>query len=150
MSIRAALWLALVSRCLILYVIKLTSALGLDGLVLGSSGTRKAFLKSDQGRGWSTFIECVSATGRLLDPGIIFKGKDLQGQWFITEFKKMANWHYICSPNGWTDNSIALSWLEDVFIKQTALLLNDESDTRLLILDGHQSHTSVGFRLDSY
>ncbi|KAM4055178.1 helix-turn-helix, psq domain-containing protein [Hirsutella rhossiliensis] len=39
-------------------------------------------------------------------------GKELQKQWFLTEFGKIADWHYITSPNGWTDNHIAIEWLE--------------------------------------
>ena len=112
---------------------------------MGSAETKKAYLKSDQGRGWTTFIECISATGELLNPGIIFKGKSLQEQWFLNKFKEIANWHFINSENGWTDNDIAVKWLEDVYIPQTRPLLQDESDARLLILDRHKSHTSVSF-----
>ncbi|KAM4062417.1 helix-turn-helix, psq domain-containing protein [Hirsutella rhossiliensis] len=39
-------------------------------------------------------------------------GKELQKQWFLTEFGKIADWHYITSHNGWTDNHIAIEWLE--------------------------------------
>ncbi|SCO78505.1 related to transposase [Fusarium oxysporum] len=47
---------------------------GLDSLVIGSSNPRrKAFLKGSQSRNWTTFIEAVTADGRLLKPGIIFK-----------------------------------------------------------------------------
>ncbi|RYC77913.1 hypothetical protein BFJ63_vAg19213, partial [Fusarium oxysporum f. sp. narcissi] len=47
---------------------------GLDSLVIGSSDPRrKAFLKGSQSRTWTTFIEAVTADGRLLKPGIIFK-----------------------------------------------------------------------------
>lgn len=99
-------------------------------------------MKSDQGRGWTSFIEAITATGRVLNPGIIFKGKALQVQWFIEEFKKIADWHYICSDNGWTDNDIACEWLEGVFLPQ--MHREDPSDAILLILDGHKSHTSVG------
>ncbi len=98
-------------------------------------------MKSDQGRSWTTFIEAITAKGRILDPGIIFKGKALQAQWFLDEFKKIANWHYICSDNGWTDNDIACKWLEDVFLPQ--MEREDASDPILLIMDGHKSHTSV-------
>ena len=84
--------------------------------MLGSLESKSTLLKSDQGRLWTTFIEAVSATGQALKPGIIFKGKDLQAQWFIEEFKKVADWYYICSNNGWTDNSIAVKWLEKVYI----------------------------------
>ncbi|KAJ0126480.1 Transcription factor atf1, partial [Fusarium oxysporum f. sp. albedinis] len=65
---------------------------GLDSLVIGSSDPkRKAFLKGSQSRTWTSFIEAVTADGRLLKPGIIFKGKELQQQWFIEEFRKIAD-----------------------------------------------------------
>ncbi|KAF4449397.1 hypothetical protein F53441_7323 [Fusarium austroafricanum] len=91
-----------------------------------------------QSRTWTSFIEAVTATGRALKPGIIFKGKELQKQWFLNEFELIADWHYITSPNGWTDNHIALEWLKDVYLPQTEP--RDASDARLIILDGHGSH----------
>ncbi|OBS14966.1 hypothetical protein FPOA_28791 [Fusarium poae] len=49
---------------------------GLDPLVIGNSDPkRKAFLKGSQSRTWTSFLEAVTATSRLLKPGIIFKGK---------------------------------------------------------------------------
>ncbi|KAF6517789.1 hypothetical protein HZS61_003350 [Fusarium oxysporum f. sp. conglutinans] len=112
---------------------------GLDSLVIGSSDPKKkAMLKGVQSRTWTSFIEAVTATGRALKPGIIFKGKELQKQWFLNEFELIANWHYITSPNGWTDNHIALEWLKDVYLPQTEP--HDASDARLIILDGHGSH----------
>ncbi|XP_044723711.1 DDE superfamily endonuclease domain-containing protein [Hirsutella rhossiliensis] len=89
------------------------SGFGLDSLVVGSADPkRKALLKGPQSRNWTSFIEAITADGRALTPGIIFKGKELQKQWFLTEFGKIADWHYITSPNGWTDNHIAIEWLE--------------------------------------
>ncbi|KAG6980029.1 hypothetical protein FocnCong_v009877 [Fusarium oxysporum f. sp. conglutinans] len=89
---------------------------------------------------WTSFIEAVTATGRLLKPGIIFKGKELQQQWFIDELKEVADWYYITSDNGWSDNHIAIEWLREVYLPQTQP--EDESDARLIILDGHRSHVS--------
>ncbi|KAL9561289.1 hypothetical protein ACKAV7_014644 [Fusarium commune] len=112
---------------------------GLDSLVIGSSDPRrKAFLKGSQSRTWTTFIEAVTVDGRLLKPGIIFKGKELQQQWFIDEFRKIADWYYITSDNGWTDNHIAVERLKEVYLPQTQPA--DKSDARLVILDGHGSH----------
>ncbi|OBS15534.1 hypothetical protein FPOA_12440 [Fusarium poae] len=112
---------------------------GLDSLVIGSSDPKKkAMLKGVQSRTWTSFIEAVTATGRALKPGIIFKGKELQKQWFLSEFELIADWHYITSPNGWTDNHIALEWLKDVYLPQTEP--HHASDARLIILDGHGSH----------
>ncbi|KAI8710801.1 HTH CENPB-type domain-containing protein [Fusarium sp. LHS14.1] len=112
---------------------------GLDSLVIGSSDPKKkAILKGSQSRRWTSFIEAVTATGRALKPGIIFKGKELQKQWFLDEFKLIADWYYITSPNGWTDNHIALEWLKDVYLPQTEP--REASNARLIILDGHGSH----------
>ncbi|XP_044723718.1 DDE superfamily endonuclease domain-containing protein [Hirsutella rhossiliensis] len=96
-----------------LMLLRLVRFTGLDSLVVGSADPkRKALLKGPQSRNWTSFIEAITADGRVLTPGIIFKGKELQKQWFLTEFGKIADWHYITSPNGWTDNHIAIEWLE--------------------------------------
>ncbi|KAF6513152.1 hypothetical protein HZS61_007410 [Fusarium oxysporum f. sp. conglutinans] len=113
----------------------------LDSLVVGSADPkRKAFLKGPQTRNWTSFIEAVTADGRALVPGIIFKGKELQKQWFLDEFKQIADWYYITSPNGWTDDHIGIELLERVYLPQTTPA--DESDARLIILDGHGSHAT--------
>lgn len=118
------------------------SDFGLDSLVVGSAEPKKkAFLKGSQSRTWTSFIEAITADGRALRPGIIFKGKELQSQWFLNEFQKIADWHYITSPNGWTDNHIAVRWLEEVYMPQTKPA--DASDARLIIMDGHGSHATV-------
>jgi len=98
-------------------------------------------VKSPQSRYWTSFLEFSSATGKLYKPGIIFKGKDLQAQWFIDEFKQTADWYYICTEKGWTDTDTAMKWLEFVYLPQTKP--EDEGDARLIILDGHNSHTTV-------
>ena len=115
-------------------------------MVIGSSDPkRKALLKGSQSRAWTSFIEAVTADGRLLKPGIIFKGKELQQQWFINEFKKIADWYYITSENCWTDNHIAVEWLQEVYLPQTQPA--DDSDARLIILDGDGSHVSASISL---
>ncbi|KAL9562904.1 hypothetical protein ACKAV7_013090 [Fusarium commune] len=58
----------------------------------------------------------ITADSRLLKPRIIFKGKELQQQWFIDKFRKIADWYYITSDNGWTDNHIAVKWLKEVYL----------------------------------
>jgi hypothetical protein len=118
--------------------------IGLDNLIVGSSDSKaKALLKSSQSRAWISFIEAITATGRALIPAIIFKGKDLQAQWFLDEFQQSANWYLITSPNGWTNNHIGYSWLTNVYDPQTKP--KDPSDTRLIIMDGHGSHATDDF-----
>ena len=55
-----------------------------NGLVLGSA--EKGFTQKKQpgSQSWTSFIECISATGTSLDPLVIFKGKSVQQQWFVT------------------------------------------------------------------
>src|SRR5436853_1349834 len=56
---------------------------------------------------------------------------------------KHPNWHVPFSENRWTSNDITIEWLEKVFSPQTQS--GDSADTRLLIVDGHGSHTSDEF-----
>ncbi|OHW95969.1 transposase, partial [Colletotrichum incanum] len=49
----------------------------------------------------------------------------------------------LAEHNGWTTNQTALEWLEKVFIPYTQPAQPDEA--RLLILDAHQSHTTIDF-----
>jgi 4-hydroxybenzoate polyprenyltransferase len=61
---------------------------GSNGIVLGSSESR-AILKIQLGsRIWTSFIECISATGQTLSPLVIFQGKTLQQQWFPPDLLK--------------------------------------------------------------
>jgi hypothetical protein len=49
------------------------------------------------------------------------------------------------SPNGWTDNQIAVEWLKTTFEPKTRE--SKMGRYRLLILDGHVSHCSIEFIL---
>lgn len=59
----------------------------------------------------------------------------------LEEFRKIADWYYITSPHRWTDNHIGVEWLDRVYLLQTKPA--DESDARLIILDGHGSHATA-------
>jgi 4-hydroxybenzoate polyprenyltransferase len=116
---------------------------GTNGLVVGTR-EKKAILKKAPGtRVWTSFIECVSATGRRLNPLVIFKGKSVQQQWFPLDLKPFKDWQFTATDNGWTNNAVAVEWLEKIFIPETQP--DDPSEYRLLILDGHGSHTSDDF-----
>ena len=86
-----------------------------------------------------SIIEAVSADGRKLKCLVIFKGKNLQTTWFPSE--SVPNWFYTTSENGWTSKAIGNEWLKTVFIP--AACSNDR--TKLLVLDGHDSHTDLEF-----
>jgi len=100
-----------------------------------------------------TVIDLVTATGYYLPPGLVFKGANLQWQWFKREFKKIVppEWGFEVSENGWTSNEIAVKWLRDIFFPAINKIRNDdESRAILLVLDGHDSHRSVEFMTICY
>ncbi|KAL2130364.1 hypothetical protein VTI74DRAFT_6546 [Chaetomium olivicolor] len=117
--------------------------LGENGLVVGSA-EKHSILKKDPGsRAWTSFIECISATGQHLHPLVIFKGKSVQQQWFPLDLKPYEGWQFTATENGWTTDETAVEWLRKIFIPSTTP--QDPKEARLLILDGHQSHESDDF-----
>jgi hypothetical protein len=108
--------------------------------VLASSTKKKAYIKSPEDREWVSIIETISATGVKLQCLVIFKGKHLQSTWFPAQ--GTPNWLYTTSENGWTSNSIGYEWLQRIFIPNTS---PSNGGYRLLILDGHGSHTPIDF-----
>ncbi|KAF4474230.1 hypothetical protein CGGC5_v017057 [Colletotrichum fructicola Nara gc5] len=116
---------------------------GSNGLVLGSSETRSIRKKQPGSRAWTSLIECISATGKALPPLVIYKGKNVQQQWFPLDLTPYESWKFTATENGWTSDSTAVKWLTEVFIPSTQPA--DPSEVRLLILDGHGSHETTAF-----
>ena len=116
---------------------------GSNGLVLGSSETRSVRKKQPGSRAWTSLIECISATGRSLPPLVIYKGKTVQQQWFPLDLDPYQSWRFEATENGWTSDSTAVKWLEEIFIPSTQPA--NPQEVRLLILDGHGSHETTEF-----
>jgi 4-hydroxybenzoate polyprenyltransferase len=121
---------------------------GLNGLVVGSAQKRFIQKKQPGSRAWTSFIECISATGRALLLLVIFKGKSVQQQWFSLQLQGYKGWKFESTDNGWTTDATALKWLKTVFIPQTAP--HDIKEPRLLILDGHRSHEADEFMWECF
>lgn len=81
---------------------------GGNGLVLGSAEKRSIRKKQPGSRTWTSFIECISATGRHLPPLVIFKGKSVQQQWFPRDLSPFTDWQFTATENGWTTNDTAV------------------------------------------
>lgn len=116
--------------------------IGDNSKVLISRAESKASTIQPGNRDWVSVIECIGINGFLLSPFIIFKGERIQESWLAKgkEVDKRTVIHV--SPNAWTDQEIALEWLQH-FDKYTTLQCRGEY--RLLILDGHSSHVSFKF-----
>ena len=73
----------------------------------------------------------------MLKPWIIFKGKVQKKSWFDV----LEEGHITVSDDGWTNNEIGVTWLEDCFEQETASIKKGEY--HMLCLDGHSSHVSI-------
>lgn len=111
-------------------------------VVTGSEKNLRPNLIQPGNREWVTVIEGVNASGWFLPPMFILKGKNHQPSWYQTEGLPYGG-AIGTSENGWTNKELGLFWLKEVFNKHT------QSRTigryRLLILDGHGSHSGPEF-----
>jgi hypothetical protein len=129
------------------------------GFLIGFSRTKKRVvsieaLKSkrvagasqDGNREFITLIASICADGSHLPPTLIYQGEsyDLQDTW-LDEFDDSAHHAFFaCSKNGWSDDTLGLDWLRQVFDRTTKEKTSIR-DRRLLIVDGHSSHVNLPF-----
>jgi 4-hydroxybenzoate polyprenyltransferase len=121
------------------------------GRVLGTSLTSRTYLTASDATTWVSIIECGTAEGRRLTPCIIFTGASLQGQWFSQNFEKekeLPGWKYDYSTTGWSNATIALKWLKEIYLPETQP--KNRGEWRLLVLDEHSSHTTDEFLRMAY
>lgn len=118
--------------------------------MLGGSEKKVTYKRDQINRSWITIIECISAAQKALLPLVIFPGKSVQQQWFPqnnNDLDLLKPWFFTSQENGWTSDEIALYWLHHIFIPLTKPLTNEK---RLLIIDGHGSHTTDDFLFSCY
>lgn len=112
--------------------------------VLVPAGDKAARFKAQPGsREMATVIECIGSGGQVLPAVVITKGKIHT----VGEQRRMAgipsSWRFAKTVNGWSNNDLAILWLENTFDACTRP--STPSEYRLLILDGHCSHTNSAF-----
>jgi len=85
----------------------------------------------------------VVADGTVLSPFVINKraGHYMWGYKNLTAKERAYRFSY--SPKGWTDDKLALEWLQQVFLPESSERCPDLP--RLLIFDGHGSHITFNF-----
>lgn len=114
---------------------------------LGRHGAVK--IAEDGNRELITAVECVSAVGEVLAPLLIYKGNDHFMGWHqFTKGNTSKDFKFTYSPKGWTSRTLSLAWLKDHFEPNTRPPKDSYSGlipTRLLIVDGHDSHVSMEF-----
>ena len=108
--------------------------------VIISRNDKEAFTIQPGNRDWVSIIKCISTTNYVLPPFVIFPGQQIQQSWIDKAID--GNTVIRVSENGWTDQEICLEWLKH-FDKRTKE--RTIGRYRLLVLDGHSSHTSLDF-----
>ncbi|SJX66299.1 related to transposase [Sporisorium reilianum f. sp. reilianum] len=114
-----------------------------EHMVVPSGDPASPFRVQPGTRESATIIECIGSGGQVLPLLIITKGK----RHIVGEQRQMqgipAMWCFSKSDTSWTNNELAVKWLENVFEPNTRPSL--PSEWHLLIIDGHCSHTSEAF-----
>ncbi|KAI1004624.1 hypothetical protein K3495_g3587 [Podosphaera aphanis] len=72
-------------------------------------------------------------------------GATPQSSWFEED---VPDWVHTTSENGWIANRIALGWLKTIFLLEAKR--QDENSWRILLVDGHGSHTNLDFEWECY
>ena len=91
-------------------------------------------------REWVTLIIAINTSGWALPAQIIFAATKHQSLWY---HELPEDYTISVSKNGWTTDEIGIEWLQKVFNPYT--VSRTAGAYRLLILDGHGSHATVGF-----
>lgn len=86
------------------------------------------------GRKTTTVLACVNASGFIMPPMILHKGKRLWENMFGTD--EYPETSYYVSENGWMTEQVFFLWFKNIFLK------NCVERPALLIYDGHLSHIS--------
>ena len=125
---------------------------------------RRVVLKTVPGnREWCSSIDAISMGGEVLDPFIIFRGKELTVDLAKDIRKHLPTTTIAMSDNGWSNSEKGLAWLK-IFEEQSRrpeTWVREEraaqeavpdpgekpcsSGYRMLIMDGHSSHVNVEF-----
>ena len=87
-----------------------------------------------------TSIIVINASGWALPAYIIFAASKHQSLWY---HELSEDYTISISKNGWTTDEIGIKWLQKVF--NPYIVSWTAGAYRLLILDGHESHATVGF-----
>jgi len=96
-------------------------------------------------REFVTVIERICGDDSNLDPTIILKAKDFIAEWFKRVEGVPENLLFGKSHNGWTDEIMAMKYLERNFGPTSTSALKAGGEYRLLLFDGHSSHVNPRF-----
>lgn len=107
--------------------------------ILAKRGSRAVHeIGGDSGHQYITVHCCGSASGELLPPFILYKGKNMYKRWIEGG---PAGALYGVSDSGWMDAANYLSWFKKLFLPAVSHLT--KRAPVILLQDGHHSHISI-------
>ena len=104
---------------------------------------RIKYASQDGSREFISLLAYISAIGTAIPPLLIYKGDSaiLQDTW-LNDYDTTDSAFFATSQNGWSCDAIGRKWLIEVFDRYTK---KSSHTRRLLIIDGHSSHTNMEF-----
>ena len=100
--------------------------------VVAVKGQKKVRSRTSGNKSQVTVIACVSATGHVLPPFVIFDAKQLNMEWTKGE---VTGTRYGLSSTGWVDTELFKDWLVTHFLTNAV-----GGRPLMLVLDGHSTH----------
>jgi len=108
------------------------------------------FKTVDGNREWVTQVDAIGMHGQTIPPFVIFKGRQHTDSLWETAEEAVGDCSIGMTENGWSNEEMGLKWLEH-FERHTRRIEACEASKiehhgyRLLIMDGHTSHTNIDF-----
>lgn len=104
---------------------------------------KELYTASPENRKSVTVIETIHADGREpLPPFVIAPGQKIMDNWISKNL--IGTEHIACTPTGYTNNEIAMQYLDHLIKHSHA---RPEKAWKILLLDGHESHRYQPFQL---
>lgn len=111
---------------------------------IGEKGKSLSRVSGGSGRESTTVLACVSASGAVMPPMVVFKDVAVQPRWVSD--KAYLGTHYAVSKSGWMEGPIFLDWFSKAFLPQINDVreLKELSDQEVVLLfNGHASHITL-------
>lgn len=108
---------------------------------------RRLGVDEDGSRDWITLLATICADGSRGRAMLVYpsSASAVQDTWLSGVDPTQEEVIFTASPSGWTNDALALLWLEDFDKMSRAKMPADSRDYRLLIVDGHGSHVTLDF-----
>jgi hypothetical protein len=108
-------------------------------MVISADTIGRAIVVQPGNREWVTVIEGINTAGYAIPSYMILAGKVHQSNWYQD---LPADWTIAVSDNGWTTDQLGFEWIKHF---NTHTEYRTKGTHRLLILDGHSSHSTPEF-----